>query len=63
MNSFGNGLATGLVLQVAVGPVFFFIVNLALQKSILDGLVGTVAVTVVDYFYIALSILCICKLL
>ena len=63
MNSFGNGLATGLVLQVAVGPVFFFIVNLALQKTILDGLAGTVAVTVVDYFYIALSILGIGKLL
>src|SRR3989338_10899301 len=63
MKIFRNGLATGLVLQLAIGPVFFFIINLALQKSIFDGLVGTLAVTIVDYFYITLAILGIGKLL
>ena len=63
MKIFRNGLATGLVLQLAIGPVFFFIINLALQRSVFDGLVGTLAVTIVDYFYITLAIFGIGKLL
>ncbi len=63
MKIFRNGLATGLVLQLAVGPVFFFIINIALQKSFFDGLAGVLAVTIVDYFYITLAIFGIGKLL
>lgn len=63
MKIFRNGLATGLVLQFAIGPVFFFIINLVLQKSIFDGLAGVLAVTIVDYFYITLAIFGIGKLL
>lgn len=63
MKEFKNGLLTGLTLQLAIGPVFFFIINLALQKTIFDGLAGVLAVTIVDYFYISLSILGIGKLL
>ena len=63
MKTFKNGLVTGLILQLAIGPVFFFIINLALQKSIFDGLIGTLAVTIVDYLYITLAILGIGKLL
>lgn len=63
MRTFANGLLTGLVLQTAIGPVFFFIMNLALQRSIFDGLVAVTAVTIVDYFYISLSIFGIGKLL
>ena len=51
-----NGLLTGLLLQLAIGPVFFFILNLTLQRTILDGLIAVVAVTIVDYFYITLAI-------
>ncbi len=57
MNVFKNGLITGLVLQLGIGPVFFFVANLALQKTLLDGLAGVVAVTLGDYLYIALAIL------
>ncbi|MFC1666146.1 LysE family transporter [Nanoarchaeota archaeon] len=60
---FQNGLATGLFLQLAIGPVFFYIINLALQRSIYDGLVAVLAVTIVDYLYITLSIVGIGKLL
>jgi threonine/homoserine/homoserine lactone efflux protein len=60
---FGNGLMTGLFLQFAIGPVFFYIVNLTLQRSIYDGLVAVLAVTLVDYFYITLSIVGVGKLL
>lgn len=63
MKSFYNGLVTGLILQIAIGPVFFFIMNLVLQKSFFDGLAGVFAVTLVDYFYITLAILGIGKLL
>jgi len=63
MKVFKNGLMTGMVLQLAVGPVFFFIVNLALQKTIFDGLAGAIAVTLADYVYITLAIVGIGKLL
>ena len=35
MKIFQNGLLTGLFLQLAIGPVFFFIINLTLQKLFL----------------------------
>jgi len=58
-----KGLLTGLFLQLAVGPIFFYIMNLVLQKSLLDGFFAVLAVTLVDYFYITLSIVGIGKLL
>ncbi len=63
MRVFANGLLTGLILQTAIGPVFFFIINLALKRSLYDGLIAVLAVTLVDYFYISLAILGIGKLL
>lgn len=64
MKIFSNGLTTGLVIQLlTIGPVFIFIISMALQKTIFDGLVGALAVTMVDYFYITLAILGIGKLL
>lgn len=60
---FINGLTTGLFLQLAIGPVFFFIINLTLQRTIYDGLIAVLAVTIVDYFYITLSVVGIGKLL
>lgn len=60
---FINGLTTGLFLQLAIGPVFFFITNLTLQRTLYDGLVAVLAVTLVDYFYITLSVVGIGKLL
>lgn len=63
MKIFKNGLATGLFIQLAIGPVFFFVVNIALQKTLLDGLVAVLAVTLVDYIYITLAIFGIGKLL
>ena len=63
LKTFKNGLLTGLTLQLAIGPVFFYIVNLGLQKTIWDGLAGAAAVTIVDYFYIILAIFGVGKLL
>jgi len=57
MKIFRNGLATGLLLQLAIGPVFFFIISITMYRTLLDGLAATVAVTLVDYLYITLAIL------
>jgi len=63
MKIFRNWLLTGLILQLAIGPVFFFIINLTLQRTIYDGLAGVIAVTIVDYLYITLAIFGVGKLL
>jgi len=59
----GNGFLTGLLLQIAIGPVFFFILNLSLQKTVIDGFFAVVAVTLVDYLFIALALSGVGKLL
>ncbi|MDO8512493.1 MAG: LysE family transporter [bacterium] len=56
MKQFFNGLITGLTLQLAVGPVFFFIANMTIQGSTVNGFAGVLAVTLVDYIYILLSV-------
>ncbi|MBS3084099.1 LysE family transporter [Candidatus Pacearchaeota archaeon] len=58
-----KGLMTGLFLQLAIGPVFFYIINLSLQRTVFDGLLGVLAVTIVDLFYISLALFGIGKLL
>lgn len=63
MKAFLNGLITGLVFQLAVGPAFFFIVNTALQKTTLDSVFAAVGVTAADYVFIILGVLGVGKLL
>lgn len=58
-----NGFLTGLLLQIAIGPVFFFILNISLQKTVIDGFFAVIAVTLVDYIFIALAVLGVGKLL
>jgi threonine/homoserine/homoserine lactone efflux protein len=58
-----NGFLTGLILQIAIGPVFFFILNLSIQKTVVDGLFAVIAVTLADYIFIALAVLGVGKLL
>jgi threonine/homoserine/homoserine lactone efflux protein len=58
-----DGFLAGLILQIAIGPVFFFILNLSLQRTIIDGLSAVVAVTIVDYFFITLAVLGVGQLL
>lgn len=58
-----DGFLTGLILQIAIGPVFFFILNISLQKSVIDGLIAVIAVTLVDYIFITLAVLGVGKLL
>ena len=58
-----SGFLTGLLLQIAIGPVFFFILNVSLQKTVRHGLSAVVAVTLVDYIFITLAVLGVGKLL
>jgi threonine/homoserine/homoserine lactone efflux protein len=58
-----KGFFLGLIIQLAIGPIFFFIVNLSLQKTLFDGLMGVLAATVVTYIYITLSVFGIGKIL
>lgn len=63
MRSFVSGLMTGLFLQLAVGPLFFFIGGITLGSNFYNALFAILGVTFVDYLYIILSILGVGKLL
>lgn len=56
MKPLKNGLLTGLILQLSLGPVFFYIINLTISKSIYVGLIGVLAVTIVDFIYMSLAV-------
>jgi threonine/homoserine/homoserine lactone efflux protein len=58
-----SGFLTGFILQIAIGPVFFLIINISLQKTMIDGWMAVTAVTIVDYLFIALAVLGVGKLL
>ena len=58
-----NGLLTGLFLQLALGPVFFYILGITMDSTYVNSLFGILAVTLVDYIYIVVSILGLGKLL
>jgi len=58
-----NGFLTGLILQIAIGPIFFFILNLSLQRTVIDGLLAVMAVTLADYIFITFAVLGVGKLL
>ncbi len=58
-----NGVLTGLILQLAIGPVFIYVTNIVFQKSLYDGLFAVLAVSIVDYLYILFAIFGVGKLL
>ncbi len=58
-----NGLLTGLFLQLAIGPVFFYILGITVDSYFINSIAAILAVTIVDYIYITLSIIGLGKLL
>lgn len=58
-----KGFSTGIILQIAIGPVFVFILNIAIQYGMLNGLFAVLGVTLVDYLYIILAIFGVGKFL
>jgi len=63
LNALVNGLATGMILQLAIGPIFLYIAGLTVYHSTTDGFAAVAAVTIVDYLFILLAILGVGKLL
>lgn len=58
-----NGMLTGLFLQLALGPVFFYILGITIDSNYINSLFAILAVTVADYIFIILSLIGIGKLL
>jgi len=59
----GSGLVTGLFLQLAVGPVFLYILGITLTGTFSAGLGGILGVTLADFLYISLSLAGVGRLL
>lgn len=63
MQPYFHGLKVGMLLQLAIGPIFFFLLHAALQFGFQATLPGVFAVTLVDGLYISLAILGVERLL
>jgi len=58
-----SGILTGFFLQLALGPVFFYVLSITIDSSYSNGFFAILAVTLADYIYIVLSLIGIGKLL
>lgn len=58
-----DGIITGLFLQFALGPVFFYILGITMDSDAINSLSAVLAVTLADYIFIVLSLLGVGKLL
>ncbi len=58
-----DGMLTGLFLQLALGPVFFYILGITADSNFINSLFAIIAVTLADYIFIVLSLIGIGKLL
>jgi len=58
-----NGLATGMILQLAIGPVFLYVAGLTTYHSTAHGFAAVAAVSIVDYLFILLAIMGVGRLL
>ncbi len=63
MKTLFDGVLTGLFLQLALGPVFFYILGITVDSNFTNSLFAILAVTLADYIFIILSLYGIGKLL
>lgn len=63
MKPFLDGILTGLFLQLALGPVFFYISGITLDSSYINSFSAVLAVTAADYIFIILSLMGISRFL
>jgi len=63
MKAIKDGFLTGMTLQLAVGPVFFYILNVSISDGIANGFVSVAAAALGDATYITLAILGLGKIL
>jgi len=57
-----NGFRFGLLLQIAIGPIFVFVLKTATQSGILAAEAAVLAATLVDAIFVSLAILGVGKL-
>jgi threonine/homoserine/homoserine lactone efflux protein len=55
IRQFGGGLLFGLMLQLAIGPVFFAVLHKAVREGFWDSFKMVIGVALTDAFYITLS--------
>ena len=58
-----DGMVTGLLLQLALGPVFFYVFGITIDSNFINSLFAILAVTLADYIFIILSLFGVGKLL
>ena len=58
-----NGLVTGMILQLAIGPIFLYVAGITIEQSAAEGLAAVLAVTLVDFLFIICAIMGVGKLL
>ncbi|OHD36367.1 MAG: hypothetical protein A2015_04185 [Spirochaetes bacterium GWF1_31_7] len=58
-----SGILTGMFLQLAIGPVFMYVLGITIDSNYIISLSGIIAVTLVDFIYIIISIVGIGKIL
>jgi threonine/homoserine/homoserine lactone efflux protein len=58
-----DGLRTGMMLQLAIGPIFFYLVSIGMESTLMNSLLAVLAVTIADCLYIGLSLIGIGRLL
>lgn len=56
VSPFFGGMMTGMFLQLALGPVFFYILGITVDSNYTNTLSAVFAVTLADYIYIGLSL-------
>ena len=58
-----DGLLLGMILQIAVGPVCLYLINVSILNNFAAGFIGIIAATIADSIFILLGILGVSKLL
>jgi threonine/homoserine/homoserine lactone efflux protein len=58
-----NGLITGMILQLAIGPIFLYVAGLTIEQSAAEGFAAVLAVTLVDFLFIVCAIMGVGRLL
>ena len=63
MGPFFSGILTGIFLQLAIGPVFFYVLGITVDSNYANSLSAILGVTLADYFYIILSLIGVGRIL
>ena len=63
VNKVVSGLMLGMMLQIAVGPVCIYLINVSILNNFFAGFVGAISATLADAVFILLGVIGVSKLL